>query len=307
MFNRIRSSSMWSYSALGPTSSGRPSSEMAERDGSEDKESELFMSSGHLDTSQQNRARCNWRAFAMHAILFTANISLMAVLATKLQRVQHVSTSMIPDAGFEQRRFDFHGIYTASGALNSHKKDAQFTGPPRPELDAAWMQLQRYSDIKVSEQELGSFAADKTLVRLTDGSGTYAMLAVYHGLHCVERMHHVLYTDHYYPNLTDAEAFLLKQHSEHCLDYLRQYVQCNADTTLLPMHWSDSGPTPSAVDNGNHQCVSWEGIEDWTSKHKFDPSTPGLLMHPKFGDPYVPDPDDRHLNLGVAPARHDGH
>lgn len=144
---------------------------------------------------------------------------------------------MVPDAGFEQRKFDFHAIYTGSGALNPQKKDPLFTGPPRPELDAAWAELQQYSNIKVSEQELGPFGTDDTLVRLTDGSGAYAMLAVYHGLHCVERIHHVLYTDHYYPNLTESETFLLKQHSEHCLDYLRQYVQCNADTTLIPMHW----------------------------------------------------------------------
>jgi hypothetical protein len=68
----------------------------------------------------------------------------------------------------------------------------------------------------VTEEELGSFATDEAIVRLTDGSGAYAMLAVYHGLHCVERMHHVLYTEHYYPNLTEAEAFLLKQHSGIC-------------------------------------------------------------------------------------------
>src|SRR3954452_17602613 len=111
---------------------------------------------------------------------------------------------MIPDADFEPLKFDFGPIYKASGALNPHKKDPRFTGPTRPALEAAWAELQRHSNIKVSEQELGAFAADETLVRLTDGSGAYAMLAVYHGLHCVERMHHVLYADHYYPNLTDA-------------------------------------------------------------------------------------------------------
>ncbi|KAK0648016.1 hypothetical protein B0T16DRAFT_326939 [Cercophora newfieldiana] len=190
---------------------------------------------------------------------------------------------MIPNAGFEMQAFDFSKIYKSDGTLNPQKKIKRFTGPPRAELTDAWRELQRYSDIRVTEEELASFAADETVIRLADGSGAYAMLAVYHGLHCVERMHHILYTEHYYPNLTEHEAFLLKQHSEHCLDYLRQYVQCNADTTLIPMHWSPLGPKPSAYDSGEHQCVSWERIEEWMSKHSFDPATPGLLVHPKFG------------------------
>ncbi|KAK3358104.1 hypothetical protein B0T25DRAFT_477286 [Lasiosphaeria hispida] len=303
---------MWSYSAFAPTSSGRSSSEKTEYDGSseqENQESEPFVPTRHAHKGQRHWTKCNWRAIAIHVILIAANITLLAVLVlqiTKLHGRQHVSTSMIPEAGFELRKFDFHPIYTAAGTLNPHKKNPLFTGPPRPELEAAWAELQRYSDIRVSEQELGPFATDKTLVRLTDGSGAYAMLAVYHGLHCVERMHHLLYADHYYPNLTDAETFLLSQHTEHCLDYLRQYVQCNADMTLIPMHWGESGPKPSAIDNGNHQCASWEGIEDWTLKHHFDPLTPALLLHPKFGDPYVPNPDDRHLNLGIASGVHGG-
>ena len=111
------------------------------------------------------------------------------------------------------------------------------------------------SDIKVNDEELGPFLNQENIVKLTDGTGSYATLAVFHGLHCVERMHHTLYPDHYYPNMTEQETLLLRIHSgmhstttyrengltigeiEHCLDYLRQYVQCNADTTLIPMYW----------------------------------------------------------------------
>jgi hypothetical protein len=38
--------------------------------------------------------------------------------------------------------------------------------------------------------------------------------------------------------LSEDDVFALKQHTEHCLDWLRQYVQCNADTTLIPIRWA---------------------------------------------------------------------
>ncbi|KAK0644695.1 hypothetical protein B0T16DRAFT_333339 [Cercophora newfieldiana] len=182
----------------------------------------------------------------------------------------------------EPRKFDFHGIYLADGALNPRLSN-NFTGPPRPALESAWAELQKRNNIRVSHDELGWFASDHTIVNLTDGSGYYAMLAVHHGLHCVERLHHFLYADNYYPNLTAAETFLLEQHTEHCLDYLRQYVQCNADTTLIPMHWAPDSLKPTPADNGDHQCVVWDQVEEWTSRHAFDPRQPGLLVHPSLG------------------------
>jgi len=50
------------------------------------------------------------------------------------------------------------------------------------------------------------------LVELGDGSGYYATLSVYHSLHCVKRLHYLMYFDHYYPGKTGLEAMLIKQH-----------------------------------------------------------------------------------------------
>ena len=37
-------------------------------------------------------------------------------------------------------------------------------------------------------------------------SGYYATLSVYHSLHCLKRLHHLMYFDHYYPDKTEQEA-----------------------------------------------------------------------------------------------------
>lgn len=67
--------------------------------------------------------------------------------------------------------------------------------------------------MRVSKAELGQFAEDDTIVKLTDGSGYYSTVTVFHGLHCVNRLHHYLYPDHYYPDLDKDEQFLLKRHT----------------------------------------------------------------------------------------------
>ncbi|POR31340.1 Uncharacterized protein TPAR_08442 [Tolypocladium paradoxum] len=158
---------------------------------------------------------------------------------------------------YEQRQFELLAIYLNNGTLNPHKTNA-FNGPPREELEDQWDHLMKHESVRVQTGDLGQFEGDDSIIELADGSGHYSTVAVFHGLHCVQRLHHYLYLDHYYHELADEETFLLKQHtgsheksptdssghgpliglSEHCLDWLRQYVQCNADTTLIPVHWS---------------------------------------------------------------------
>ncbi|KAK0616154.1 hypothetical protein B0T14DRAFT_604523 [Immersiella caudata] len=252
-----------------------------------------------LDRSYQRHSSLKL-AWMIHAVMALINVCFLTwTLSRPAVFGTAVSTTLLRNFGSEPRKFEFYGIYLPDGSL-SPRLTNNLTGPPRAALNSAWRELQKYSDILVSNDELGPLANDPTVVRATDGSGSYSMLAVYHGLHCVERLHHVLYTDHYYPNMTSSEVFLLKQHTEHCLDYLRQYIQCNADTTIIPMHWAGDSLKPTPVDNGDHQCVDWDQLERWGREHSFNPRKTGLLVHPHLGDPYVSDPDGKHLNLGVS-------
>jgi hypothetical protein len=58
-----------------------------------------------------------------------------------------------------------------------------FKGLPRPELDKAWQELLAPANIQVSAEILAK--ANKTSIALEDGSGYYAILDVYHQLHCL--------------------------------------------------------------------------------------------------------------------------
>jgi len=56
-----------------------------------------------------------------------------------------------------------------------------------------------------------------------------------------------IYFDHYAALDPEwANAPLLREHTDHCLDMLRELLMCRADTTLITYHWRKgfSGPVP---------------------------------------------------------------
>ncbi|KAF4587167.1 hypothetical protein GQ602_003860 [Ophiocordyceps camponoti-floridani] len=244
------------------------------------------------------------RAVAIQAVFLIANLIILLFNVYTWHSVRshadpHNPTPFRNVISYEARPFDVQAIYLENGTLNPHKTNS-FNGPPRRDFEEAWEKLMKHQNVRVPEDELGQYAGDQSIVKLEDGSGYYTTVAVFHGLHCIRRLHHALYPEHYYPGLSEEETFILKRHTEHCLDWLRQYVQCNADTTLIPIQWAVDSPGPVSTDKGKHQCAVWEPIYEWMAEHSFNPFEPGLLVHPTFGNPY--DKSAKHgPSLGIAP------
>lgn len=156
-------------------------------------------------------------------------------------------------------------------------------------------------------------------IMLPDG-GYFGTLGVFHDLHCLvrvkvrmsscrgkenkccqsntyqRRVHHVLYRDHYFPDLTDEQRHLDDRHAAHCLNSLRQSIQCAGDVSLLTMKWVPYNREPTANFTGPHQCVNWDGIQDWAHDRVYDVMAPNVLVHPVLGPSY---PDGGH-SFGVA-------
>jgi hypothetical protein len=92
-------------------------------------------------------------------------------------------------------------------------KPGHFNGKPTPELAEAWKSIMQHQNIRLQRHELGPFTDDKSVIQLADGSGYFATLAVFHGLHCLKRFHHYIHRDSYYPNMTAEEAASLLYHT----------------------------------------------------------------------------------------------
>ena len=153
-----------------------------------------------------------------------------------------------------------------------------FRGPPRPELDNAWHDLVKNSNIRVTADELRRI--NRTSVQLSDGSGEYmAELNVYHQLHCLKVLRQALDPEYY-----DLPPQHKSEHLDHCLDNLRQLVMCKADVSLQTYDWLDNNPRPFANFVIEHDCYNFDAIDDWAEQRAFDIMDGTTLVHPFFGE-----------------------
>ena len=55
------------------------------------------------------------------------------------------------------------------------------------------------------------------------------------------------------------------EYIDHCLDSLRQYIQCAGDTTLVPTKWYENFQGNYADSDQVHTCRSFNFLRDWTT------------------------------------------
>ncbi|KAK3312430.1 hypothetical protein B0H66DRAFT_538719 [Apodospora peruviana] len=173
----------------------------------------------------------------------------------------------------------------------------RYFGKPTPQLDAAWNKLLKYQWLSVPEADMRKLGRLEEGIQLPDG-GYFATLGVFHDLHCLRRVHHTFYQSHYFPDLTEEEKVLDRLHAAHCLDSIRQSVQCQGDVSLLTMRWDAKLPKPLGNFSARHECVNFDRIRDWARDHTYDVMAKDVLVHPIYGPAY---PDGK-AALGVVAA-----
>ncbi|KAG4441774.1 hypothetical protein IFR05_002765 [Cadophora sp. M221] len=94
----------------------------------------------------------------------------------------------------------------------------------------------------------------------------HALISVFHQLHCLWA------TKDSYFNLRDGKANETDVlHLSHCWDYLRQTIQCHADTTL---EWMPN-PTQHASRGWGyeHECRDFNAVYVWAEENKMKSSS----------------------------------
>lgn len=90
-------------------------------------------------------------------------------------------------------------------------------------------------------------------------------VSVLHQLHCLGVIRDVI--KNYEKN--EPSRFARGGHEYHCLDYLRQAVMCNGDTTLDYAELHDDGTRRGfSGANSTHQCRSWDAIVGWAVENR---------------------------------------
>lgn len=71
-----------------------------------------------------------------------------------------------------------------------------------------------------------------------------------------------IYKD-YYPPKFGHHAKFQEYHIDHCIDIIRQSIQCHADLTVIPTKWYDGLGRDFIDSDQTHTCRNFEKVRQW--------------------------------------------
>ncbi|KAI1168247.1 hypothetical protein F5B18DRAFT_597635 [Nemania serpens] len=247
--------------------------EARDKNRNEHEESQSFLT-GDTDRSmkQPTARRCSVDTAGPWKIS-TAVLGLLLILLLSTELRHHVRPSY--ESGFntdlqpavssiklERRKF-FGGIIVNESSefeLVLEPGGVRYTGRPTQELDDAWDRIVG-NYLALTEAEAQSLQGP-----VAEERGRYYVVPhVRHSLHCVNYLRKVAYAK-WYPtilteNKTTVPAFLM--HADHCIETLRETLQCQADLTPVPHVWSKEKQMYLADTSLEHTCRDFGAIMKW--------------------------------------------
>jgi hypothetical protein len=132
------------------------------------------------------------KIYVVHAVIFTANIILAAILLSRMSLLSSETSShgISKPKGFFVA-VDAYSLYTvfAKDAIRYKKTnflssaETGLTGPPSPEMDTAWDRLLDDASIRLTTNEMSQF--NSSSIDLQESQGKLAWLEISHQAHCV--------------------------------------------------------------------------------------------------------------------------
>ncbi|GAB1319328.1 hypothetical protein MFIFM68171_09538 [Madurella fahalii] len=156
---------------------------------------------------------------------------------------------------------------------------------PSDELDAVWNELLYALNVRVTSSELDMVGEDKTNRVQVNGSDYAGVLGVFHHLHCLNNLRRVVHWDYYGPRLANAKhpEGYSKEHSDHCIDTLRQALMCHANTAIYTAEWTDDPHSPVNKElrsDAVTTCVNWDALNGWARQRALVPGHYHYLSGP---------------------------
>ncbi|KAH6645445.1 hypothetical protein BKA67DRAFT_585069 [Truncatella angustata] len=241
-----------------------------------------------LDISH-SQPRQPWRAWLRKNVLSIFISTMLLYIAAVLTVQLNFKSSHQKPEDFLLVRDEYHPL---PGLDIKFEKRIEWTEhrehpwnlEPSDELDAAWDDLLYALNIRISPQEMGAMnETTHNRVRVT-GGGYAGAMGIWHELHCLNNFRKLIHWDYYgpkYGGTENPEAFG-KEHSDHCLDMVRQSLMCRPDTSIYPFHWGADGIPSNHVKAQNPTtCVKWDSLDGWASDRALRPGEYSYLRDHK--------------------------
>ncbi|KAK3304993.1 uncharacterized protein B0T15DRAFT_396525, partial [Chaetomium strumarium] len=152
-----------------------------------------------------------------------------------------------------------------------HGDITEYQGPD-PEVNGRWEELYNGFGVSLISQASARKLPNATTPLPQDRSLYVVQLDVFHQLHCLNRLRKLLYPDVYPTDVSSGspEATDTLYHLEHCVESLRQSLQCGSDTSTIFWEWSPANAKMMGNTATTHTCRDFDRIRDWAVRHKLD-------------------------------------
>ncbi|KAF3907049.1 hypothetical protein AA313_de0207621 [Arthrobotrys entomopaga] len=205
------------------------------------------------------------------------NILLVSLLYIVHQQSESRHPSSFPRLLYSPAQDSVH--YELKTFESSFNYSSPYTGYPDSEVNNRWKELYRVGNSRISKNEAAQLP-NKTIAATTDSDDYLVVISVFHDLHCLDRIRQSLwffYDDQWnstYNPFTVERPETYKPrglngiiHLDHCINIIRQSIQCFSDVTPYVFQWSQTAQAVHAYANVRQWALDrtftgpWDGAE----------------------------------------------
>ncbi|KXX81068.1 hypothetical protein MMYC01_202789 [Madurella mycetomatis] len=207
----------------------------------------------------------NWENCQRIGLATSGPVPLMADPATTVSRETQSLELLHPGSR--------NGGLRLSRVNGTYNITTPFKGPPTASTDQAWQQYWNVWIFSVDEYayHLSKPEHPDAAVRVPASRRRYlATFAATHQLHCLYNLFRATYLDYYDEERNEYEQDPIRWHErvDHCVDIIRQKLECDRDTTLVTYNWVKGKRAPVANFNVARQCALWDDMDQWAKDHE---------------------------------------
>ncbi|KAK4090748.1 hypothetical protein Purlil1_4884 [Purpureocillium lilacinum] len=223
-----------------------------------------------------------WCLFALVTLSLLLNVMLLSIGAFLYQR-RGPASPIFPQALYSPAqdvlKYEVVKFDTAFG----HGK-TKYQGDPSPELDKLWEDL-FLLELQIPREQ-AKLLPNKTISVHPDLPDSFAVgLGVFHDLHCLNTLRRgldyfnfQLWNDTHNPLNTPLHLLdddhrlggpLDPPHLSHCIDHLRQAIQCHSDISAVVWQWSEAAHDNKIYGSTVRTCRNFDAVRQWATEHDY--------------------------------------
>ncbi|OTA91448.1 hypothetical protein M434DRAFT_388647 [Hypoxylon sp. CO27-5] len=147
---------------------------------------------------------------------------------------------------------------------------------PSDEVDELWGDMLYALNLRITQEEVDFLGLNTTNRVRLNGGDYLGVIGGYHHLHCLNNMRIAIHWDYYeakYGNYARQDVFS-REHSDHCIDTLRQALMCNPNTEIHTAEWLDRPHELGDKELSGQStttCVEWDSLDKWARPRALRP------------------------------------